>query len=72
MTVASFPKMPPLGVADLLLGHTLDSADTCRFWLSTHTVFLGEAFWRAAVLRECLPSPDDELHFEALAPVGGG
>lgn len=56
--------MPPFGVAAALA--VKDEPDLFLFWLYTHTEPLGATFWRTAVLRECLPNPD-ELSFVALA-----
>ncbi len=74
-------RMPPFGVAQMLVDYTrlgddpdpltaLPSSDLFRFWLLSHTdmnVLYGAKLWRTAVLRECLPSPDAVLNFEALA-----
>lgn len=56
--------MPPFGVAAAL--SVKDEPDLFQFWLYTHTEPLGALFWRTAVMRECLPNPD-ELSFVALA-----
>jgi len=57
--------MPPFGVVEAIApGH--DAIDLMQLWLLSHTSALGVLFWRAAVLRECLPNPD-ELSFVALA-----
>jgi hypothetical protein len=59
--------MPPFGVVEAIApGH--DTVDLMQLWLVSHTSGLGSLFWRAAVLRECLPNPD-ELEFVALSPV---
>jgi hypothetical protein len=57
--------MPPFGVASALA--PIDGPDLFLFWLQTHTDVLGARFWRTAVMRECLPDPDGELTFVALA-----
>lgn len=63
----SDPRFPPMGVVDELLKTTgADSYERFLCWLFTSTCTeLGARFWRTAVLRECLPSPDQELTFEA-------
>jgi len=60
--------MPPFGVAEVL-APGVSGTDQFLFWMQTHTDPLGPKFWRTAVLRECLPGPDDELTFVALSPV---
>jgi len=71
-------KMPPFGVAESLvdmsritdlpptLAASFTPSDLFRFWLLSHDATLGALFWRTAVLRECLPSPDSTLDFVAL------
>jgi len=58
--------MPPFGVAEALA--PVSGTELFLFWLQTHTDPLGAKFWRTAVMRECLPNPD-ELTFVALSPV---
>lgn len=60
--------MPPFGVAQALLPD-MDRTELFLFWLQTHDTVQRVVFWRTAVLRECLPDPDDELSFIALSPV---
>lgn len=49
----------PMDVADLLLRDVEpDPAERFRFWLLTHGSAEGERFWRAVVLRECTPDPE--------------
>jgi hypothetical protein len=72
--VTTEPRMPPFGVAEALIGDNValtQHGDLFRFWLLTHAsanCVTGPAFWSTAVLRECLPNPTDELHFEAEMP----
>ena len=61
------PGMPPMGVADVVLGHEEDSMERYRLWLLTHTAPGGAGFWAAAVLRECAVGPTDEF-----APLAAG
>lgn len=66
-TIVTFPVMPPLGVAVELCQHFVTSQlDIVAFWLKTHEAHNGRQFWRTAVMRECLPSVDDNLIFEAV------
>ncbi len=60
--------MPPFGVVEAIAPGQ-DAIDLMQLWLLSHTSPLGSMFWRAAVIRECLPGPDDELVFVALSPV---
>lgn len=65
-------QMPPFGVAEALIDTSVvQQPDLFQFWLLTHSPAsaLGAAFWRTAVLRECLPDPVGDLEFVALAPV---
>jgi len=62
--------MPPFGVAEALVDKVEHGPDLFRFWLLGHAdvnCVAGPRFWRTGVLRECLPSPDTALDFEALA-----
>ena len=63
--------MPPFGVAERLCDETwvTQPSDLFRFWLQTHVDAIGPRFWRAAVLRECLPDPVSDLRFEADGPL---
>lgn len=58
MLVLTDTSIPPLGVADMLLGTTTDSVERFAFWLQSHNEPLAPRFWRTAVLRECLPDPE--------------
>lgn len=66
-TIVTFPAMPPLGVAvELCQRFVKSQPDLVAFWVKTHEVRNGQQFWRTAVLRECLPSIDASLTFEAI------
>lgn len=65
--VGSFPRMPNFGVCDSLMSgeaSELDGPSKLRIWIISHC---NPDFWRLVVLRECLPSADDDLDFECLA-----
>lgn len=62
--------MPAFGVALTLVGDVVKHGELFSFWLESHAdqnALVGPAFWRTGVLRKCLPAPDADLHFEALA-----
>jgi hypothetical protein len=62
-----------MGIADEFLKDSASSPDRFLFWLLSTggCTELGARFWRTVVLRECLPSPEAELSFEAFSgPLG--
>lgn len=59
MKVRTDPAHPPLGVADELLREAAPSSyDRFVFWVLAHEPALA-LFWPTAVMRECLPKPED-------------
>lgn len=58
--------MPPMGVCDILADDSVDGPTRLKFWLLTHGSLHGAEVWRIAVIRECLPDADNDLHFEGI------
>jgi hypothetical protein len=68
MEVRTSDKMPPLGAFHAIMPE-VDGGTAMWVWLNMHRLWNGPDLVKTIVLRECLPSPEAVLDFEAVSCI---